>query len=492
MDHPVKKPRRPRFADAAAHAKNHRPTMWPAPIQPTATDGISATLLDATVEAIGRLLRFAQPADVALSGFFRDKKSGARDRAFIAETAYAVLRQKRLLEKLAVLSPLPTAKSFHTPPRARAVHATDLPTHDATDAPDTTTRTASPRALVLLALTRLRGFSQRQLAPALRRHEADWLQALREQAEPTLTLAEQLDLPDWLAERLAARLPVVELQALARALNAPAPLDLRVNSLKSSREAVLAELAAQGIAALPCPYSPLGIRLKGKPALQQQPLFLSGAIEVQDEGSQLLGYLLAPRRGEMVADFCAGAGGKTLLLGAMMRSTGRLYAFDVAEKRLAKLKPRVARAGLSNVHPLLIANENDLRIKRLAGKFDRVLVDAPCSGLGTLRRNPDLKWRQTPQDVAELTQKQAAILVAAARLLKPGGRLVYATCSVLDEENTTIVDAFLAAHPDFHRLSAHEVLAAQGITLDCGEDFRLLPHRHGTDGFYAAVLERSA
>ena len=474
MDHPVKKPRRPRFADGAARAKDHRPATRPTPARPVDADGIGAALLDATVEAVGRLLRFAQPADVALSDFFREKKSGARDRAFIAETAYAVLRQKRLLEKLAALSPLPTAKSFHAAPQA----STHAPAH--------------ARALVLLALTRLRGFSQRQLTPALRRHEADWLQALREQAEPALTLAEQLDLPDWLAERLAARLPADELRALARALNTPAPLDLRVNSLKSSREAVLAELAAQGIAALPCPYSPLGIRLKSKPALQQQPLFVSGAIEVQDEGSQLLGYLLAPRRGEMVADFCAGAGGKTLLLGAMMRSTGRLYAFDVAEKRLAKLKPRVARAGLSNVHPLLIANENDLRIKRLAGKFDRALVDAPCSGLGTLRRNPDLKWRQTPQDVAELTQKQAAILTAAARLLKPGGRLVYATCSILDEENTAIVDAFLATHPDFHRLSAHEVLAAQGIALDCGKDFRLLPHRHGTDGFYAAVLERNA
>lgn len=490
MDHPVKKPRRPRFADAAARAKNHRPATRPAPTQATDADGIGAALLDATVEAVGRLLRFAQPADVALSGFFREKKSGARDRAFIAETAYAVLRQKRLLEKLAALSPLPTAKAAHT----RATHATDSSRTDATAT--NTPRTTSPRALVLLALTRLRGFSQRQLAPALRRHEADWLQALREQAEPELTLAEQLDLPDWLAERLAARLPADELQALAHALNTPAPLDLRVNSLKSSRETVLAELAAQGIAALPCPYSPLGIRLKGKPALQQQPLFLSGAIEVQDEGSQLLGYLLAPRRGEMVADFCAGAGGKTLLLGAMMRSTGRLYAFDVAEKRLAKLKPRVARAGLSNVHPILIANENDLRVKRLAGKFDRVLIDAPCSGLGTLRRNPDLKWRQTPQDVAELTQKQAAILAAAARLLKPGGRLVYATCSLLDEENVAIVDAFLATHADFHRLSAHEILAAQGIALDCdedcGKDFRLLPHRHGTDGFYAAVLERTA
>ena len=198
----------------------------------------------------------------------------------------------------------------------------------------------------------------------------------------------------------------------------------------------------------------------------------------------------------MVVDFCAGAGGKTLLLGALMRSTGRLYAFDVSPRRLAKLKPRVARSGLSNMHPVCIASENDIRVKRLAGKIDRVLVDAPCSGLGTLRRNPDLKWRQTAQSVEELSRKQADILTGAARLVKPGGRLVYATCSILAEENETVVDAFLAAHSDYRRLCAAEVLAQQGITIDAcaygqnGLDLRLLPHLHGTDGFYAAVLER--
>jgi 16S rRNA (cytosine967-C5)-methyltransferase len=193
------------------------------------------------------------------------------------------------------------------------------------------------------------------------------------------------------------------------------------------------------------------VRLEGKPALQKHPLFLDGSFEVQDEGSQLLGFLLQPKRGEMVVDFCAGAGGKTLLLGALMRNTGRLYAFDVSDKRLGKLKPRVARSGLSNIHPVVIASENDPRVKRLAGKIDRVLVDAPCSGLGTLRRNPDLKWRQSPEALAELTVKQAAILASAARLVKPGGRLVYATCSLLPEENEAIVAAFLAANEALRR-----------------------------------------
>jgi 16S rRNA (cytosine967-C5)-methyltransferase len=212
---------------------------------------------------------------------------------------------------------------------------------------------------------------------------------------------------------------------------------------------------------------------------------------VQDEGSQLLGFLLEPKRGEMVVDFCAGAGGKTLLLGALMRNTGRLYAFDVSDKRLANLKPRLARSGLSNVHPARIEHERDQKIKRLAGKADRVLVDAPCSGLGTLRRNPDLKWRQDEASVAELTVKQAAILDAAATLVRPGGRLVYATCSLLSAENDDIVAAFLEKHPDFSLLPAAAVLGKQGIACE-GDVLRLLPHLHNTDGFFAAALERKA
>jgi 16S rRNA (cytosine967-C5)-methyltransferase len=219
-------------------------------------------------------------------------------------------------------------------------------------------------------------------------------------------------------------------------------------------------------------------------------LFVDGSIEIQDEGSQLLGFLLQPKRGEMVADFCAGAGGKTLLLGTLMRSQGRLYAFDVAEHRLARLKPRLARSGLSNVHPVRIESERDIKIKRLAGKLDRVLVDAPCSGLGTLRRNPYLKWRQTPASVAELSARQAAILAAAASLVKTGGRLVYATCSLLEQENEAIVRTFLEQHPEFVLCSAQEILAKQDIAIDCGEQLRLLPHRHGTDAFYAAAMER--
>lgn len=456
------------------------------PVAAASEDGLSAGLLSAAIEATTQLLQFAQPADAVLSAFFRTKKSGVRDRAFIAETAYAVLRRKRLLTKLGMTTPKPGTE---TRDQKNGPKEKNNSGHKGEPWPKTH---VSVRELVLLSLTRLRGMSQRQLAPALKEGEAEWLNEVRAQPEPALTLGEQLDFPDWLAERLQDRMPAEDLLTLARALNSSAPLDLRVNTFKATPEAMLAQLTEEGMNLAPCPYSPIGIRLKNRPFLQKHPLFLDGSIEVQDEGSQLLGYLLNPKRGEMVVDFCAGAGGKTLMMGAMMRSTGRLYAFDVAEKRLAKLKPRVARAGLSNVHPMLIANENDIRIKRLAGKADRVLVDAPCSGLGTLRRNPDLKWRQTPETVAELTQKQAAILTAAARLLKPGGRLVYATCSILEEENAAIVNAFLASHPEFSRLSASQILAGQGIKLATGEDLLLNPAVHGTDGFYAAILQRNA
>jgi 16S rRNA (cytosine967-C5)-methyltransferase len=271
--------------------------------------------------------------------------------------------------------------------------------------------------------------------------------------------------------------------------------------MKTNRDELLVQMNALGgrYQAIPTPYAPDGVRIMGKPALQNTAGFKAGMFEVQDEGSQLLAYLLAPKRGEMVVDFCAGAGGKTLAIGALMRSTGRLYAFDTSERRLANLKPRQARSGLSNVHPVWIDSENDAKIKRLAGKIDRVLVDAPCSGMGTLRRNPDLKWRQTPAGVLELNQKQMNILASAARLLKPGGRLVYATCSLLPQENQAIAVDFLAKHPQFEVVPAAEALKPlfpkDKLPLGCSLDnpwWQLWPHIHGTDGFFGAVFQKKA
>jgi 16S rRNA (cytosine967-C5)-methyltransferase len=438
----------------------HKPRNTPRTGKSAKAENTAAPGLDLApaIEALGLLLDLAHPADAQLSAFFRNyPQFGARDRSFIAEAVYGVLRRLRSLQVLA--------------------------------AP------ATPRRLLLAWLARHGGRNMREFEALADKSELDWLRGLKGARLDEQPVAVQLDLPDWLHDRLAAQYGD-HLPTLMDSLNSSAPLDLRVNPLKAARDAVLTRFVHENIAAAPTPHSPLGIRLQGKPALQKHPLFLDGSVEVQDEGSQLLGLMLAPKRGEMVCDFCAGAGGKTLLLGALMRNSGRLYAFDTSEKRLARMKPRLTRSGLQNVQALLIAHERDAKVKRLAGKFDRVLVDAPCSGLGTLRRNPDLKWRQSAEAVSELTQKQTAILESAARLVKTGGRLVYATCSLLVAENEDIVEGFLAKHADFHLLPAREVLAAQNITLEgsngVGNYLRLDTAIHGTDGFFAAVMEHKA
>jgi len=416
---------------------------------------ITRTQLEAAAEALALALKFDRPADSVLHEFFRARRAlGARDRAFVADAVYGVLRRKRTVERLA---------------------------------PDGT-----PRRMLLAWLARIAGTSVRELAATLTPDEASWLARAKAAPLEDLPLAVRAELPDWVVERLAIQLSEPDLIALARGLNEPASLDLRVNTLHTTRDEARQALAADGIAAEPTPYSPVGLRVKGRPAINRHPLFLEGAIEVQDEGSQLLGFLLAPKRHDLVVDFCAGAGGKSLMLGALMGSHGRIYALDVSAERLSRLKPRLKRSGLSNLYPQRIRNENDVRVKRLAAKIDRVLVDAPCSGLGTLRRNPDLKWRQSPRSVEEMKLKQAAILRSAANLLKPGGRLVYATCSLLGEENEDIVAAFLAERSDFCVLHCAELLREQRVTLDTGRYLKLLPHLHGTDGFFAAALTRRA
>ncbi|HMC16158.1 MAG TPA: RsmB/NOP family class I SAM-dependent RNA methyltransferase [Albitalea sp.] len=413
-------------------------------------------LLELATDLLHKVMRFDAPADSIVSAFFREHRAlGARERHTLAETTYAVLRQRLLFQHLAQSG-----------------------------------KGEMERRLALLGWQGNAGF----LRAALSEPEQQWLEKV--QAIDVASLAEKLrhNLPEWLAEPLHASLGD-EFWPLVQSLNAPAPLDLRVNTFKAKRDEVQAALAAAHIEATPTPYSPWGLRIEGKPALNKLDLFTRGDVEVQDEGSQLLALLTDAKRSEMVVDFCAGAGGKTLALGAAMRNTGRLYAFDTSGHRLAALKPRLARSGLSNVYPVQIAHERDERIKRLAGKIDRVLVDAPCSGLGTLRRNPDMKWRQSPQAVEELREKQAAILASAARLLKPGGRLVYATCSLLEDENEAVAQAFSEAHArEFAPVPAAVALekahAGSPETLVRGDFMRLWPHRHATDGFFAAVWER--
>ena len=413
-------------------------------------------LVELATELLHRVLQLQNPADGVVSDFFRQYRTlGQRERHTLAETTYAVLRQRPLFQHLAQSG-----------------------------------KGEIERRLALLAWQGNEGF----LRAAMTETEQQWLAQVNAVDRSALPEKLRHNLPEWLAEILRQSMGD-EFWPLVNSMNASAPLDLRINTFKARRDDVIAAFKAEGVEASATPYSPLGLRIAGKPALHKLDVFMRGDVEVQDEGSQLLALMVGAKRGEMVMDFCAGAGGKTLALGAEMRNTGRLYAFDTSGHRLASLKPRLARSGLSNVFPAQIAHERDERVKRLAGKLDRVLVDAPCSGLGTLRRNPDLKWRQTPQSVAELGVKQAAILASAARLVKPGGRLVYATCSLLDVENEGVADAFSAANAgQFKVMPAVDVLtrahAGEAETLVRGDCLRLWPHRHATDGFFAAVWER--
>jgi 16S rRNA (cytosine967-C5)-methyltransferase len=403
--------------------------------------------------ALADVLNNPGPADAKLSAFFRRNRDlGSKDRTFIAESVYGVLRRKALLEYLA--------------------------------------ESEDPRKLLLALWLRVQGISLRELEAGLNKQQKEWAQDIKARSLDDMTPAQLADMPEWLWQKLSSQYGSECALTIARSMHQSASLDLRVNTIKASRDEVLQSLLQETISVETTPYAVTGLRMAQKQNISRHPLFLTGKIEVQDEGSQLLAMLVAPRRGEMVADFCAGAGGKSLALGALMRNTGRLYAFDVSEKRLSNLGQRLKRSGLSNLHSQLITSEQDPKLKRLQGKFDRVLVDAPCSGLGTLRRNPDLKWRQTEQDILELAAKQKSILDRAARLIKDGGRLVYATCSLLEDENEQVAKAFLSDHSEFILVPAKDVLSQLNIALECDDYFRLFPHLHGTDGFFAAVFEK--
>jgi 16S rRNA (cytosine967-C5)-methyltransferase len=422
-----------------------------------ADTGTGMRRLEQVTQALKLILTWAEPADVVLSKYFRANPGfGSRDRGQIAQAVFDVLRHLR---------------------RYRHDAQSESGSHD--------------RALAVRGLYAT--LNPGVLAVSLDEHQIQWAKHCTEVDPQSLSFGLRFSLPQWI-ETALQQLP--DAQSYAGALLQSAPLDLRVNTFKSSRDDVLQQLAQQldgsAFAAQPTPYSPDGIRLTGHPPLNRWSLFENGVIEVQDEGSQLLAYLVGAKRGEMVIDFCAGAGGKTLALGAMMRSTGRLYAFDVSAARLARAKPRVARSGLSNVHPVVIRHERDDRVARLRGKAHRVLIDAPCTGLGTLRRNPDLKWRQTPEQLTRLSEQQASILEQASRCLRPGGRLVYATCSFLPEENEHQIERFLANHPEFSVVNATECLPSDlSNAVDEFGMMRLRPDWHGTDGFFAAVLQKN-
>ena len=351
------------------------------------------------------------PADRQLSMFFKaNRYLGSHDRLNLAELYYGVIRNRRyLIENISE---------------------------------------ENPRKLVLIYIMLVMGKSIRELSNYIDNTDLTWLKEQKANKTNIDGWASKLSMPDWLWEKLLEQYGEQPAIKLAKSLLSPANLNLRVNLLK---EKSVSKVIDDLIVSFPdikdkiikTNISPICISLPRGTSIQRENLFLDGIIEVQDEGSQILSYLVNPKRGSMIADFCAGAGGKTLAISAMMKNTGRLYAFDVSDKRLANLKKRLKRSGASNITPHKIMHENDTKIKRLREKFDKVLVDAPCTGLGTLRRNPDLKWKHSLDSLDELNIKQKLIINAASRLCKVGGHLVYGTCSLLDQENEVVVENFL-------------------------------------------------
>ena len=427
----------------------------------------------AAIDILAEIEEGTRPADDIAAEYFRRRRYiGAKDRIAISAHVYAVLRHRASIDWW-----IARASKGDIAPGARSRIIAALPIIDKWSEAEVAASFDGGR------------FRPAPLSPA----EQRLVHALagRTLTHPDMPRAVGNDIPDWLLPHLEA-VYGRRLEDEIAALNAPAPFDLRVNALKGDRETARRTLAAEHIQAEPTPFSPLGLRLRSRAPLAATAAFKDGLVEVQDEGSQIAALLAGARPGMRVVDFCAGAGGKTLALAAQMGNRGKLVACDTAAWRLERAGQRLRRAGVNNVERRALSSERDPWVKRHAAAFDLVFVDAPCLGVGSWRRNPDAKWRSTPNDLAELVIRQRDILASAARLVEPGGRLVYVTCSLLREENEAQAEAFVAAHTDFALYPASRAWAETiGGASPGGDDYlRLTPARHGTDGFFVALFAR--
>lgn len=426
--------------------------------------------LQAVIEIIDRILNEAHvPADAVVNDYLRERRFiGSSDRRFITDFTYDTLR-----------------RVIHYQGYCRHLNYGKEPA----------------RTIVLCHLHFLNTkkqdieewFCEAHHHPdTLSRSELTFMENLNTTKIDQLTEAEQLGVTAWSLQQLQLSYPDTVTQEIA-ALNEAAPVDLRVNLLKAQRPEILKTLNLGGIEATPTPLSPTGIRLKRRTNLSQHPLWLNGTIEVQDEGSQLVAYLAGAAPGMSVLDYCAGAGGKTLAIAALMANKGRLIATDPVEWRLQRSKDRFKRASVFNAECRALNPETNKWLKRQQDHFDRVLVDVPCSGSGTWRRNPDLRWRMSESAVHEIMTKQQEILEKVKSLVKPGGRLIYATCSLYTCENQQQIERFLEANPTYKPVPVATVWQEAGLG-DCptSETFlQLSPARNHTDGFFVAILERT-
>ncbi|MBL8708502.1 MAG: RsmB/NOP family class I SAM-dependent RNA methyltransferase [Rhodospirillaceae bacterium] len=435
--------------------------------------------IQAAIELLSAIHAGAAPADRAAAAFFRARRYiGGSDRRAVLDAVYAVLRHMAKLDWWIDRAYPERPEGGQEVPdieRARVIAKLVLIDHWTADKVAGSFDGGQYRPKPL-------NRSERSFAKEM--EGAD----LRHGEQPKWV---RFEFPAWIEPYLISQFgPNFEREMAAQLEEAAT--DLRTNSLKATREEAIAALRNEGIDSAPTPLSPLGLRISGRPPLANLKCFQDGLIEVQDEGSQLAALLVDARPGQRVVDFCAGAGGKTLAIAAAMKNKGKIVACDTLKGRVERAGERLKRAGAFNVERRGLESERDPWVKRHAGTFDRVLVDAPCSGAGTWRRNPDAKWRLSPDDLTRLTALQKSILDSAQRLVKPGGRLIYATCSLLAQENDQQVEAFLANHPDFAAVPVADVWQ-QVIATDCPAreaTLSLTPLRHGTDGFFVAVMER--
>lgn len=410
------------------------------------------------------------PADKMLQNYFSSHRYvGSKDRGSISELVYWVLRHKATLEWWLERG------NQRFIGRSYLIAALML------------RRDYTPQSIQSIT-------KDSQFSPyAFSEDEQAFIESLANQGviHPDMPKPAQLNYPEWMDEILTRTFGDKK-EAAMRAMNQQAHTDLRANRLKCTREQLQAALKEEGVESETTPISPLCLRLDKRAPVFTSPLFKKGWFEVQDEGSQAVALLADVQPGMRVIDFCAGAGGKTLAMAAEMKNKGRILAWDTSEKRLTQLAPRLRRAGVDNVQTHVIETESDAYIKRHKQSADRVLVDAPCSGSGTWRRNPDLKWRLTPQDLEEVCAVQQRILQSALRLVKPGGRLIYATCSILPEENEMQIEKALKEANHFKVVCAKKIWdkTASSEQADPVSFLSLTPHEDGVDGFFAAVLER--
>lgn len=439
-----------------------------------------SSLIGHTQELLGIIQNSKKPADALIDTFFRSHKYlGSHDRKFIAETTYGTLRHLRKCELMVSSAMAEIGETLIEIDKTLFLVVAYLSLQgkmegvlpDAISSKLKTTRLVEKTAHILNLLSKP-------------------VTILNESA--VVRIGVEHSFPDWMIQKLIEQYGESEAEKICSSLNEQAPLTLRVNTLKTTIEQCQVELSKQGIQATKTLLSPFGLNLSKRINVFSLSVFRDGWFEVQDEGSQLLPFLIDPKPNTKLLDVCAGAGGKTLEFAALMKNRGEIFATDINSYRLEELRKRTKRAGAQNVRVQEIQSIEDLTDK-YSNFFDIVFVDAPCSGLGTIRRNPGMKWMVTEQTVNEVSDKQKSILHSSAQLVKPGGKIVYATCTLLKQENEDVIEDFIVQHPEFKLVEANGLVNKWNNGLiTTGTFFKLLPHINGTDAFFCAVLEKSA